>query len=86
MVAFVVSMTGSWELTFVIFITIPLIFISYRASFAMLRGTQSEGDNPLSRASHVVTESVQNIKTVVSLGAEEYLVKVVRKNLKEYFM
>ena len=80
--ALAVCFTGSWELTFLVFIAIPLLITSYRVGFSMYRGVQSADDSSLARASHVVTETTDNIKTVVSLGAEDYFVNSIKDNLR----
>ena len=78
-VALAVCFSGSWELTLIFFLAIPLIIISHRLEFAMYSGVQSADE--ITSASHVVMETVGNIKTVVSLGAEDYFVNVTRENL-----
>ena len=82
--ALVVCFTGSWELTFILFIAIPLFMISYRVAFAMYSGVQSSADGSLAKASHIVTETVGSIKTVVSLGAEEYFVNCIKNYLASH--
>jgi len=77
--ALVVCFTGSWELTFIIFIAIPLFIISYRVAFAMYSGVQSVDE--ITSASHVVMETVDNMKTVVSLGAEDHFVNATKEYL-----
>ena len=79
--ALVVCLTGSWELTFFVFMAIPLIITSYRVNWASYSGVQSSHDSFLARASHVVTETIDNIKTVVSLGAENYFVNTIKGDL-----
>ena len=80
-VALAVCFTGSWELTFLVFIAFPLMITSYRVGVSMYRGVQSA--DSLARASHVVMETTDNIKTVVSLGAEDYFVNSIKDNLRQ---
>ena len=80
-VALAVCFSGSWELTFLLSIAIPLIIIPYRVGFSMYRGVPSSDDSSLARASHVVTETIDNIKTVVSLGGENYFVNAIKSDL-----
>ena len=82
-VSLAVCFTGSWELTFLVYTAIPLLIISYRVRFAMFSGEQSAGDSSLARASHVVMATTDNIKTVVSLGAEDYFVNAIKDNLRQ---
>ena len=55
--------------------------ISYRVGFSMYRGVQSSDDTSLARASHVVTETIDSIKTVLSLGGENYFVNTIKSDL-----
>ena len=80
----VVCLTGSWELTFTFFPAIPLSINSYRVAFGMYSGVQSSADSSLAKASHIVTETVGSIKTVFSLGAEDYFVNSIKGNLSSH--
>ena len=80
----VVCLTGSWELTFIVLSTIPLYFISYRVTFGMYSGVQSSADSSLAKASHILTETVGSIKTVFSLGAEDYFVNSIKSKLSSH--
>ena len=80
-VALAVCFSGSWELTLIFSLAIPLIIISNRIAFFMYSGVQSPDETSITSASHVVMETVDSIKTVVSLGAEEYFVNVTREHL-----
>lgn len=80
-VALALSFSGSWELTFVLVLVIPLIIISNRVLFAMYSGVQSEDEISIASASHIVVETVENIKTVAYLGAEDYFVKIISRSL-----
>lgn len=80
-VTLAVCFTGSWELTFVIFIIIPLEIISSRVGLAIYDRFESANNTAIAKISHVVIEATAHIKTVVSLGAEDYLVNSVDKDL-----
>ena len=80
-VALGVCLSGSWELTFILFLAIPLIIIAHQIEFSLYSEGQSKDDDSLTRAANIVVETKDNMKTVLSLGAEEYLVNTVKGGL-----
>ena len=80
-VALALCFSGSWELTFILFFVVPVIIISNRIALATNSGVQSAGEMSIANASHTVMETVDNIKTVMLLGAERHFVNIVKENL-----
>ena len=76
-----VCLSGSWELTFILFLAIPLIIIAHQIEFSLYSEGRSKDDDSLTRAANIVVETKDNMKTVLSLGAEEYLVNTVKGGL-----
>ena len=73
---------SSWELSLVMTFAFPLLYISYRLANSLYYNTGSGDGDSLQVSSHIVLETVQYIKTVVSLGAEEYFIKSVQHFLQ----
>ena len=62
----------------------PIIIIAYRTTNKLYQSTGSGDGDYLQLSSHVVIESVDNIKTVVALGAEEYFVNTLKNHLHSH--
>ena len=84
LVTFAVCIYSSWELTLVVIFVFPLLFISYRLTNTFYYSTGSGNDDYLQSSSHVVLETVRNIKTVVSLGAQECFIGRVKGYLSSH--
>ena len=79
-----VCFSGSWELTLVLFAAIPLVIVSHQVEFSMYSGAQSWDVDSLANAANIVMETKNNIKTVISLGAEEYFVNTLTSHLNTH--
>ena len=75
---------SSWELSVILLLAFPLVFLSYRISDKLYQSTGSGDDDHLQASAHVVIESVDHIKTVVALGAEEYFVNSINNYLHSH--
>ena len=62
----------------------PLLFLAYRLVNKFYYETGSGDDDYLQVSSHVVLETVDNVKTVVSLGAQEYFIGRVNQYLRSH--
>ena len=82
--AVAVCFASSWELTLLVLLAFPLIFTSYRLSNSLYRHTGSADDQSIQESTHIVIETIEHIKTVVSLGAEEYFVNTVNTHLRSH--
>lgn len=82
LMALAICFYSSWELSLVMVLAFPLLFISYRLANSLYYSTGSGDGDSLQVSSHIVLETVRFIKTVFSLGAEEYFVKSVQHFLR----
>ena len=62
-------------------LAIPLIFASFRLTYVLYRHDSSEDGNFLQESTHIMIETIEHIKTVISLGAEDYFVNSVNTRL-----
>ena len=84
LIALILSFISSWELTFLLMLTFPLVFISFRLNNKLYSSTGSVKMDSLQKSAHVITETIDFIKTVVTLGAKEYFVKSIKKYLQSH--
>ena len=63
---------------------IPLILVSFRLAYVLYLKNSSKGSNSLQESTHTVIETIEHIKTVISLGAEEYFVNSVNTRLHSH--
>ena len=82
--ALAVCFYSSWELSLILLLAFPLVFLSYRIANKLYQSTGSGDDDHLQASAHVVIESVDHIKTVVALGAEEYFVRSINNYLHSH--
>ena len=75
----IICFTSSWELSFILMLAFPLIFFSYYLN-NKLYYSSGTGEY-LETSTHVVTETVGYIKTVITRGAEDYFVRCIGKYL-----
>ena len=75
---------SSWELSLIVLLAFPLVFLSYRIGIKLYQSTGSGDGDHLQASAHVVIESVDYIKTVVTLGAEEYFVNLINHYLHSH--
>ena len=83
-IALILSFISSWELTFLLMLTFPLVFISYRLNNKLYKSTGSGKIDTLQESAHVITETINHIKTVVTLGAKEYFVNYIKRYLQSH--
>ena len=85
-VAVIICFVSSWQLSFVLLLAFPLNILSYRLSYKLLQSSGAGEGKNLEMSTHLVTESVTNIKTVVSLGAQHYFVQSISSHLHSHMM
>ena len=78
------ELCSSWELTFLLMLTFPLVFISFRLNNKLYSSTGSVKIDTLQESAHVITETIDHIKTVVTLGAKEYFVNYIKRYLRSH--
>ena len=83
-IALILSFASSWELTFLLMLTFPLVFISFRLNNKLYSSTGSVKIDTLQESAHVITETIDHIKTVVTLGAKEYFVNYIKRYLRSH--
>ena len=77
---------SSWELSLVVVPAFPLIFLSHRLGHKLLYSSGSGDGDCLEVSTHLVTETVSNIKTVVSLEARDYFVESISLYLHSHML
>lgn len=75
LLAVVVGFVYSWILTFVVLGIMPVIAISAALHVRLTTGANERQYNALQAAREIAVESIENIDTVVGLGAEETFYK-----------
>ena len=78
--------TSSWELTLILLLIFPFVLISQRLTHNLLYSSGSGSIEFLEVSTHVVTETVSNIKTVITHGADEYFVNTIGCYLQSHMM
>ena len=68
--AIIIAFHGGWQLTLVMFGSLPLTFLSYAIAAKQLSGLNQSARALYERATQVATDSVSNIRTVASFTAE----------------
>lgn len=76
-----VCLSGSWQLTLVLFLAIPMIIIAHQIEFSQYSKAHSNTDNSFTKAANLVLETKDNMKTVLSLAAEEYFITAMKRDL-----
>lgn len=76
-----VCLSGSWQLTLVLFLAIPMIIIAHQIEFSQYTKTHSKNDDSFTKAANLILETKDNMKTVLSLGVEEYLITAMKRDL-----
>ena len=72
-VAVVISLTSSWELTFVLIFCFPVLGAFSFLQVHHLAGRTANNKEKLEESGDAAVQSFDNIHTVVSLGVEDYL-------------
>ena len=71
----VVSFVISWKLTLVMLIFVPISFFSGVISGRSNTNTKVNGNNLVDEGGRLATETIENIRTVVSLGREKHFIE-----------
>ena len=78
MVGFITAITiafaSSWELTFVLVLCFPLLGAFTYLELRLLAGRTAKNKKKLEESGKTAVESIDNVRTVVSLGIEDKLV------------
>lgn len=69
--AVIISLTASWELTLVLVIIFPILLTVGFSEIHLLKGQVVKNKKRLEESSQIAADSIDNIHTVVGLGAEE---------------
>ena len=86
----IVALVLNWKLALVVLCFAPIMFISGAISGSASTNAKSNGRYSIEDGGRVATETVENIKTIVSLGRENHFIKefnyVFNKELKKTFL
>lgn len=77
-----IAIVNGWKLTLALGIAIPLIIGAGYQQQMGLRKHQRRDAKFMDEAGRIATESVQNVRTVQSLGKEKTFINLYRKSLK----
>ena len=81
LIAIAVCFYNSWELSLILVVAFPLVIFSYGMSDKLYQSTGSGDGDYLEVSAHVVIETIDHIKTVIALGAEEFFVNSINNHL-----
>ena len=85
----IVAFILNWKLAFVVLCFAPIMFISGVISGSANTNAKSNGRSAIEEGGRVATETVENIKTIISLGRETHFIEefnhVFAKGLKKTF-
>ena len=73
MTAVVIAFEASWELTLVLMFCFPVLALSSYFQIRLLRGRAQKNKKRLEESGQTAVESIDNMRTVASLGAEQRL-------------
>lgn len=77
-----IAFAYGWKLTIVLGLAVPLIIGAGYQQQMSLRKHQRRDAKFMNEAGRIATESVQNVRTVQSLGKEKKFADLYRKSLK----
>ena len=81
----IVAFVFSWELSALMIIIFPFMFLNAIGIFRLSKRQEMQNRRKLEESSQTAVESVDNIRTVVGLGAEEMFFNKFRKLTAECF-
>ena len=81
--AVVIAFTASWELSLVMIFCFPVLGAFGFLQFRLLAGRTAKNKKKLEESGKTAVESIDNVRTVVSLGVEETFITRY-KNLLQY--
>jgi ATP-binding cassette subfamily B (MDR/TAP) protein 1 len=84
-VAIIVALILNWKLALVMLTFVPVNFISGMISARASLNTSVKGQSTIEEAGKLTTECVENIKTLVSLGREDYFHEQFKTIFKRKF-
>ena len=84
-VAVIVALILNWKLALVMMVFVPVSFVCGTISARASMNTNMKGQSSVEEAGKLTTECVENIKTLVSLGREEYFHEQFKKIFKRKF-
>lgn len=82
-VGMVIAFINGWKLTLVVLACVPLIGIAGYWEMQSLTGYSTSSKKLYEQSAQLASESVENIRTVASLGREETFCKLYHDNLAE---
>ena len=83
--AMIIAFTASWLLSIVLFIAFPFLAFVGSMQTRLLKGRSIRNKELMSECGQTSTEAIDNVRTVVSLGAEERFIERYDTLLKEPF-
>lgn len=72
--AITIAFTASWELTLVLIFCFPVLGAVGFLQLRLIAGRTAKNKKKLEESGKTAVESIDNVRTVVSLGLEEHLV------------
>ena len=66
-----IAFSASWELTFVLIFAFPILGVFGFLQFRLLAGRSAKNKEKLEESGKTAVESIDNVRTVVSLGLED---------------
>jgi len=83
--AIIASFIYSWKMTLIMLIFVPINFVSGVITSRASTNIKVNGKFSEDEGGRMATETIENIKTVISLGREEYFISEFGKNFNKKF-
>ncbi|KAK4749755.1 hypothetical protein SAY87_027204 [Trapa incisa] len=77
--ALLIAFIASWELSFIVLVLLPLLFVNGYAQVQFMKGFSADAKMMYEKASQVATDAVGSIRTVASFCAEEKMMQLYSK-------
>ena len=81
-VALIVAFTASWELTFILMLCFPVLVAVGFFQIRLIAGKAQKNKKGLENAGQIAVESIDNIRTVVSLSVEPRFYESYQEQIK----
>ncbi|XP_061676124.1 ATP-dependent translocase ABCB1-like isoform X7 [Syngnathoides biaculeatus] len=78
----ILAFVNGWELTLLVLVLVPILAVAGTVEMELLAGQAAKDKKELEKAGRIVTEAIENIRTVASLTREPKFESLYHKNLE----
>ncbi|XP_077454195.1 phosphatidylcholine translocator ABCB4-like [Stigmatopora argus] len=79
----ILAFVNGWELTLLVLVLVPILAVAGKVEMELLAGQAAKDKRELEKAGQIVTEAIENIRTVASLTREAKFESLFHNNLRE---